>query len=84
LRNGTPLMEKWRKFQLIIFYTLKVDASALLTLFKPKDPAVIGSLWFSDQEIIPDFGYDNPVEPIKEGTEGFGWFIQALLLLAQA
>ncbi|CAK9148544.1 unnamed protein product, partial [Ilex paraguariensis] len=77
LRDGKPLTEKWWKFQLSVFHTLPVDASALLTLFKPEDLAVIGSLWLSDQEIILDFSYDNPVEPIKEGTDCYGWFIQA-------
>ncbi|CAK9153102.1 unnamed protein product [Ilex paraguariensis] len=84
LRNSVPLAEKWKKFQMTIYHSLPVDASALFTLFKPEDLAVIGSLWFSDREIIPDSGYDNPVDPVKEGTDGFGWLINSLLPPAQA
>ncbi|CAK9143603.1 unnamed protein product [Ilex paraguariensis] len=39
LRDGKPLVEKWRKFQMTIYHSLPVDASALLTLFKPEDLA---------------------------------------------
>jgi len=53
--------------KLTVYHTLPVDATALLTLFKPEDLSVLGSLWFSDREIYPISGYDNPIEPVREG-----------------
>ncbi|KAL6954283.1 hypothetical protein U1Q18_043932 [Sarracenia purpurea var. burkii] len=69
--------------RITIYHTLPIDATALLTLFKPEDLSVIGSLWFSDREIMVDSGYDNPILPVRDGTIGFGWLINSLVIPAQ-
>ena len=69
--------------KLTVYHTLPVDASALLTLFKPEDLSVLGSFWFSDREVLPTSVYDDPIEPVREGTLGFGWLIESLILPAK-
>lgn len=51
-------LEKWGSSKLTIYHTLPVDATALMTLFKPEDLSVLGSLWFADREIMVDSGTD--------------------------
>lgn len=83
LRNGKGEINR-EKLNMTLYHSLPIDASALLTLFKPEQLSVIGSLWYHDREVMVDSGYDAPIEPIKEGTDGFGWLIERLILPAQA
>jgi len=67
---------------LSIYHSLPKDASALLTLLKPEDLASLGSFWFADREVLPTSGLE-PIGPSRDGTIGFGWVINALIIPAQ-
>lgn len=49
-----------------------MDASALITLWKPEFLRDVGDLWFEDFTHIVEDGWDNPVSPRREGGREFG------------
>jgi hypothetical protein len=68
-----------RRKTLTIYHTLPIDATGLMTIFKPEDLANLGSYWFSDRDITPSSGYDGPIDPTRQGTLGFGWLLEYLI-----
>lgn len=76
-KSGKP------RYQLTLYHTLPVDATALMTLWKPEFLANMASLLYHPREHIgPIDGYENPVKPVKEGVDGFNWLMGDLLIPA--
>jgi hypothetical protein len=68
------------RYNLTVFHTLPVDATALMTLWTPEFLSSVAAVWYSPRVHMPDDGYSAPVKPEKEGVEGFNWLLLELLI----
>lgn len=69
-----------RRYNLTVFHTLPVDATALMTLIKPEKLAEFAGIFAGPRVHMPEDGYDAPVEPSREGVDVVNWLVGDLLI----
>lgn len=78
-RQGRKNSDKRKKFSMLQYHTLPIDVTALFTLFKPELLSDIMGLWFSDRIHYVSDGWSGPLDPVKDGVDGFNWLMEILV-----
>lgn len=71
------------RFSMTNYHSLPIDATALMTLFKPEVLSKIGSVLYLERTHLGVDAHESPVKPVREGTLGFGWFLESLFPIAE-
>jgi len=74
---------KKKRYSLTLLHTLPVDATALMTLWKPELLTDVAALLYHPRTFYPEDGYSKTVTPVKEGVNGFNWLMESLIAVAE-